>query len=104
MSLRILSVAAHFACNANRTKTVLFAGKNELLQKSCRFMSWVLGWVGYLIEEHLFATYMFLLLSFKISSRRKSDLINIKGLEPKGNTCLGVCPGDPLRGKLRAKG
>ena len=30
-------------------------------------MSWVLGWVGYLIKEHLFATYMCVLVALKKS-------------------------------------
>ena len=30
-------------------------------------MTWVLGWVGYLIKEHLFATYMFVLVALEKS-------------------------------------
>ena len=52
-------------------------------------MSWVLGWVGYLIKGHLFATYMCVLVALKKSPvGGKGEpltlfLINIKGLELK---------------------
>ena len=41
-------------------------------------MTWVLGWVGYLIEEHVFATDMFFYCKLlEISSRRKSEFKSI---------------------------
>ena len=38
-------MAAHLACNANRTKTVLFAGKNEHFAKKLSVHE-VGSWVG----------------------------------------------------------
>ena len=58
-------------------------------------MSWVLGWVGYLIKEHLFATYMCVLVALKKSPvGGKGEpltlfLINIKGLELYVPVCAG---------------
>ena len=57
MSLGILSVAAHFACNANRTKTVLFAGKSEHFAKKMSVHE-VGSWVGGIFNRRTFVCYL----------------------------------------------
>ena len=50
-------MAAHFACNANRTKTVLFAGKSEHFAKKLSVHE-VGSWVGGIFNRKTFVCYL----------------------------------------------
>ena len=57
MSIRIASVAAHLACNSNRTKTVCFVGKCENFAKKLSVHD-MGSWVGGIFDRGTFVCYL----------------------------------------------